>query len=129
MRLPGRREFMLDTEVKVRGAGGEPASAACRLIGRLRHFAQTEDTGVERAGIVFAARGHRQLDVMESEDCHEITIPPVIASANDQPRCARKSSAIATTPGSACIHRIERLAVMPPTIPATITHERKNTAI
>ena len=70
MGLPGGAEFSLDAQMQLRSAEVKPGATACREFLRLGNLAQAEDAAVETPRLVFEARRHRELYVVESKDAH-----------------------------------------------------------
>src|SRR5690349_3450248 len=68
MRLPGGHERPLDAEVDRNARAREPATATRRERTRLGHLRQPEQPAVERARLVLAAVGDRELDVVGARD-------------------------------------------------------------
>ena len=68
MRLSRRTEFVLDTEMQLLLAEGEPDAAALGEIRRLLQFRQTEDAGVEPARLGFRPARYRQLDMVQPQN-------------------------------------------------------------
>jgi len=58
-------ERLLDAQVELQCAGAEPGAAARPQLGRLVHLDQAEDPGVEGPGLVLAAAGQGELDVVQ----------------------------------------------------------------
>jgi len=70
MRFAGRRERILDADVKLLLAGPEPTAAARAERLGLRQLLQPEQAAVERAGLGLAAARRRDLHVVDSGDRH-----------------------------------------------------------
>ncbi len=68
MRLLCWPEILLDTKVNATGACLKPNAATFGLWQGLRHFRNTKQAGIEAPGRVFTARGHGELNVMDSAD-------------------------------------------------------------
>lgn len=66
MRFARRSKIEIDADVNDDVVRAKPRTTACGELGRLRHFLETEDADVKRSRAVFAARGHRELEVIES---------------------------------------------------------------
>src|SRR5207344_2179969 len=65
VRLPRRRERLLDTEMYLQVALPEPDAAARRQLRRLRDLLQPEDRAVEAPGRLLLTRWHRELNVVQ----------------------------------------------------------------
>jgi hypothetical protein len=81
MRFAGRPEVILHTKMDTHATLLEPSSAPNSQRGRLGHHRKSEDISVERFRVRLAARGHRELDVINGRErpfrSHASSIPPL----------------------------------------------------
>jgi hypothetical protein len=72
MRFPGRTKIVLDTEVNFNGTLFEPASPALGEMRRLWYLRDAQQRLVKISGRAFAARWHRQLNMINGQD-HQVS--------------------------------------------------------
>src|SRR5665213_2954896 len=70
MRLGGGVERLVDAKMDLHLIAFEPATAALRQRRRFGRFRQAQQLAIECARAIFAARGHGELDVIDSDYGH-----------------------------------------------------------
>src|SRR5262245_64122237 len=94
MCLPGGPEVAVDAEVNLHGSTLEPDTTTNDEMLGLRSLGNTQKAGVEATRLLFFSRGHRQLNVVQTDDCHSgLLSRPVAAS-----RCSQHSKAVRSPP-------------------------------
>ena len=68
MRLSCRTKILLNTEMHPDAVRLKPHPAAFGQFGRLAHFRNAEQAGIEASRHAFTARRHGELDMVESND-------------------------------------------------------------
>jgi hypothetical protein len=111
--LAGGPKVVLDPEVQRHPAVGEPTSPSGRERRRLQSLFQTQDSLVEVPGLELPARGHRQLDVVDSDKSVPHDPPPPGLGSFSGERllggCRRKAANLQLHMGSLIKKRRKRM--------------------